>query len=698
MAARVDLLPLPLFDPLSDQTSLSQRWKSWTKRFEMYLVATNITDDKQKRAMLLYQAGSATQDIFETLTDTGTDYATAKKKLDDYFFPKKNVDYEIFQFRQTTQLPGETVEQFATRLRKLAASCEFNNVDNEIKSAIIQHCHSKRLRRYALREDALTLTDLLAKARSLEMSELQATAMEEKLLPSKQSQDGINLVKRDTRRYKKQGSQSRGSQPRGSQSQRGSQAPTTCRKCGHGWPHKQSPCPAGQTFRKCGRPNHFSKMCLTPAHRRQNTSQRQDVKAVTTPDSDPSSSDEEYLYSTSKDKSKVPTVTVKINNVETEMIVDTGASTDILDENTFRQINRDNDIVLQPTTKRLFAYGSTSQLPTLGQFNGKISFEDNRQSVPIHVLQGSHGSLLSYKTATALGILNVQVRHVRDHAQVQDKLSAKFPNLFQGIGQLKDVEVKLHIDHTVTPVAQQPRRIPFHVRKKVEAELINLERKGIIERVDGPTPWVSPLVVTPKKNGDVRICVDMRRANQAISRERHPMPTVDDLIHTLNGATVFSKLDLRSGYHQLTLAPESRYITTFATHKGLRRYTRLNFATNSASEIFRKTIQDQLRNIPGAFNISDDVIVFGKTQADHDAALNAVCQQFAEVNLTLNATKCEFNKSSHFLWICILWQRHYARPQEGRSNQKCSSTYHSQWCPQFPRDGHISCKVHTQVQ
>ena len=238
MAARVDLPPLPLFDPLSDQTSLSQRWKSWTKRFETYLVATNITDDKQKRAMLLYQAGSATQDIFETLTDTGTDYATAKKKLDDYFSPKKNVDYEIFQFRQTTQLPGETVEQFATRLRRLAASCEFNNVDNEIKSAIIQHCYSKRLRRYALREDALTLTDLLTKARSLEMSELQATGMEEKLLPGKQSQDGINLVKRDTRRYKKQGSQSRGSQPRGSQSQRGSQAPTTCRKCGHGWPHK----------------------------------------------------------------------------------------------------------------------------------------------------------------------------------------------------------------------------------------------------------------------------------------------------------------------------------------------------------------------------------------------------------------------------------------------------------------------------
>jgi hypothetical protein len=67
MATRVDLPPLPPFDPTCDQTSVSQRWKTWTKRFETYLIATNITDDRQKRAMLLYQAGPDTQDIFDTL-------------------------------------------------------------------------------------------------------------------------------------------------------------------------------------------------------------------------------------------------------------------------------------------------------------------------------------------------------------------------------------------------------------------------------------------------------------------------------------------------------------------------------------------------------------------------------------------------------------------------------------------------------
>jgi hypothetical protein len=71
MAVRLEVHPLPPFDPTSDPTSVDQRWKTWSKRFETYLVALNITEDKQKRALLLYQAGQATQEIFETLQDTG---------------------------------------------------------------------------------------------------------------------------------------------------------------------------------------------------------------------------------------------------------------------------------------------------------------------------------------------------------------------------------------------------------------------------------------------------------------------------------------------------------------------------------------------------------------------------------------------------------------------------------------------------
>lgn len=136
----------------------------------------------------------------------------------------------------------------------------------------------------------------------------------------------------------------------------------------------------------------------------------------------------------------------------------------------------------------------------------------------------------------------------------------------------------------------------------------------------GPTPWVSPIVTPPKpKDPDkVRICVDMRQANTAIQRERHLTPTMDDVIHELNGATIFSKLDLTSGYHQLELHPNSRYITTFTTHLGLRRYKRLNFGISSAAEVFQNTIHQTLQGIAGVKNLSDDIIVYGATQADHD--------------------------------------------------------------------------------
>ena len=172
----------------------------------------------------------------------------------------------------------------------------------------------------------------------------------------------------------------------------------------------------------------------------------------------------------------------------------------------------------------------------------------------------------------------------------------------------------------------------------------------------------------------------------------------DDLIHTLNGATVFSKLDLRARYHQFTLAPESRYITTFATHKGLRRYAQLNFGTNSASEIFQMVINELIRDIPEALNISNDVIVFGKTQAEHDAALQAVFRKFAEVNLTLNKKKCEFNqKEHHIFWVCVLRARDFPWPQEGGSHQKCQTTNNDQWCEKLPGNGHILCQVYSKL-
>ena len=196
-----------------------------------------------------------------------------------------------------------------------------------------------------------------------------------------------------------------------------------------------------------------------------------------------------------------------------------------------------------------------------------------------------------------------------------------FPVFVDGVGRISDIKIKLRIDPSVQPVSQRHRCIPFHVQKDVEAELDRLEKLDIIEKVDGPTPWVSPIVVVPKADGGVRLCIDMWEPNKAIKREKHIMPTLNDLISDLNGSTVFSKLDLSNAYHQLELDKASCQVMTFTTHGGIRHNKRLLFGVNAAAKIFQNTIAEILSDIPGVRNLSDDIIIFGKTQVEHDISL-----------------------------------------------------------------------------
>ena len=135
----------------------------------------------------------------------------------------------------------------------------------------------------------------------------------------------------------------------------------------------------------------------------------------------------------------------------------------------------------------------------------------------------------------------------------------------------------------------------------------------------------------------------MRLPNKAIKRTRHVTPTIEEIRHNLNGAKHFSKIDLKNGYHQLDLHQESRYITTFTTHLSLYRYKRLNFGTTSASEIFHEEIKKKISDINGVFNIHDDILIYGKTQLDHDRALHQLLKRLRDIGVTANKQKCIIN-------------------------------------------------------
>ena len=153
---------------------------------------------------------------------------------------------------------------------------------------------------------------------------------------------------------------------------------------------------------------------------------------------------------------------------------------------------------------------------------------------------------------------------------------------------------------------------------------------------------MNPVVVVPKTGGDIRLCIDMQMANEGVRRNRHPIPNVDEITQSISGGKVFSKLDLKWGYHQLKLSSESQEITMFATHCALFRYKRLLFGVNSASEQYQYEIQTALAGIEGQENISDDIIVHCKHQEEHDLQLEKVIVRLKERGVSINAEKCQF--------------------------------------------------------
>lgn len=698
MATALDLSGIQPFNPLEDPTSLASKWDAWIKRFNRFVVGMDVKDPTRKRALLLYLAGPEVERIFETLPETGEDkeYDIAVQKLTAYFSPKKNTLYEIHLFRQARQRPDETMDQFYTRLRQLAKTCEFTDADKEIKIQLVQQCQSSRVRKKALRDNP-SLDDLLSFARSIELSDKQAAILETQRSP----EEKIYFAQTQPGRIPSK------SLPRGPPPlhDRGISRTKFCYRCGGPFPH-QDPrsCPAiNKRCNACGRPGHFDRVCrskqqapflkqsqspkrvnnIESVHQPFDVPESRNVKYV---DADSSESEDDcYSFAlSSAAKKKLPIAKLVLAGMPVDFLVDSGATVNVLDACDFKRLctQPGGPITLKKTSSRLFAFGSHQPLLLQGKFDALI---ESRQRVAIatfYVTKKSSGntSLLSFGTSEELGLVTLTLNSLGQHAAVtenspctqpqpsmtdrskisqvkQARLRDNYPAVFDGIGKLEGHEQKLHVDPSVPPVSQTFRRTPFHLRKQLDSWLEESLCKGIIEPVqDESTDWVSGLVVAPKPHNpnEIRVCGDYRRVNVAIKRERHPIPTVDELFESMTGAVVFSKVDLKAGYHQIPLDTQSRQLTTFTSHKGLFRYKRLPFGICSASEVFQNAIEGALRGLDGVRNIADDIIVWGSTEQEHDDRVDALFKRLTEKGLTVNPDKCLFNQDSLWFYGYIL--------------------------------------------
>ena len=170
----------------------------------------------------------------------------------------------------------------------------------------------------------------------------------------------------------------------------------------------------------------------------------------------------------------------------------------------------------------------------------------------------------------------------------KEHLIRQFPSVFaEKVGQLEG-EYHIKLDATLSPVQHAPRRVPVALRDQLKAELDKMTEQGIIAPVTAPTPWDSSLVAVPKKNSMLRLCLDPEDLNKAVQREHCPLPTIEDVARRLQGAKVFTKLDVRSSFWHITLDSPSSYLTTFNTPFGRFRWRRMPFGIRSAPDDFQR--------------------------------------------------------------------------------------------------------------
>lgn len=220
-------------------------------------------------------------------------------------------------------------------------------------------------------------------------------------------------------------------------------------------------------------------------------------------------------------------------------------------------------------------------------------------------------------------------------------LLTEYEDVFEDLGCLPG-EHNICTDDKITPVVHACRKVTFALRKKLKEELGRMEKMDVITKMDEPTDWVSSLVTVVKKNGDLRICLDLRDLNKAIKREHFKLPTREEIKSQLAGAKGFSKLDASSGFWQIKQDDESSRLCTFNTPEIRYRFLHLPYGILSAPEVYHKTIHLIFEHIPRVETMMDDIIIWGSTKEEHDARVRQVLDLTWKVNLKLNKDKCEF--------------------------------------------------------
>lgn len=615
-------------------TNMAVAWKNWITQLKIYLRANNLEEecDSRKVAILLHFIGPESLVIFYAFN---VDIDKIKfddliEKFTNHFTPQVNITMERHKLFNRRQGVEETIDDYVTDLKNIGRQCDFLELEDSLMRDVFSwnlNSANQYIKQKILERKPRTFDEAIQLARCLDTTKIQAKTLEDAavIISPVHTQKQYRQNKDQTKQSngtKQSSNTKRTDQSSTRKSRDNSKSPKkqvdTCHRCSQVHRYK---CPAiGVKCKKCGKYNHYAVACRN--------------KQVNCIDRSENNSLFMGLIRINNIKSDSWCANLSVNNVNINFLLDTGADTNVISSKTFNNLKVSSDSITKSIYKLSTYSGQT--IPTIGQCYLPLSHNGQTYNVLFHIVDIDSQNILGRDTCSSLKLIkriyNVQIK-------ASDNIIADNSGLFQGLGCLKNFTCDIKLKPDATPSIDACRRVPFQLKNKLKAVLDELVKTNVICPVNEPTEWVSSLVLTTKKDGKLRLCLDPRKLNKAIMRPHFQFPTLDEIKSDLSGARFFTTLDANKGFWMLKLSDSASKLCTFITPFGRYRYTRLPYGISAAPEIFYREMVNRFSDIKNVKIMMDDFLIYGSTIEEHDVALQNVLNRAREINLKFNKDK-----------------------------------------------------------
>ncbi|XP_037808082.1 uncharacterized protein K02A2.6-like isoform X2 [Lucilia sericata] len=553
-------------------------------------------------------------------------YSELKNALISHFDAEKNKYAESIKFRRTLQENGETMANFALRLKQATSFCEYAEfLDRMLIEQFLVGLKSQPICDEIIAKKPSTFREAYEIAHALESSHQTTTDMKTSVtLP--QSADLTNKVgtfsqRRNERKHAPNMRQGDNRIKRDTNEQKGSN--TVCYGCGG--QHQRKGCKfLNATCYSCGKTGHISRVCNSK------TSQL-------TEEPETEIDFVESIHKLNDVKTCKRMISTTINGTAIQMELDTGAPCGMISKIEYQQIKATGRL---RRTDRNFCSYTGHKIQCLGRAPVNVKVGATTRRLNVYVVDGKFDSLFGREWISQF----TEEIDFRKLFSTSDQILNSYDDVFgETAGKLVGPPIKCHFKPDITPVFSKAREIPIALRESYAAEIDSKIASGFYERVEF-SEWASTTHVVTRKNGKIRVTGNYKPTlNPRIIIDEYPIPRAEHLFNKMSGAKIFCHLDITDAYSHLPIDREFSHALTLNTPThGLIRPTRAVYGAANIPAIWQRRMETVLQGVANVCNFFDDMLIYA---VDFDAmllALQTTLDRLREQGLRLNRSKCVF--------------------------------------------------------